>query len=516
MKNISIKNLVLLLLLMVLTAFSAGCYQDSENDKNVFIYGTMAYGPAMGNAGTNPHDGYTGWSTLRYGIGETLFKFNDAMEVVPWLAKDYANIDECTVKINLRDDVHFSNGQKVTGEAVKACLEALIAKNVRARQDLKISSIDAEAQTVTLHLKQKVPALINYLADPYSCIIDVTAGENNRIITGTGPYIPVSVTDKELLLKKNDNYWGENKPQIAEIIVQGISDGNTLTMAMQSGELDAVQGIPYANLELFQDKDKYQLSTAETSRTYQIAFNFKSQALQDRRVRKAIAMAIDKEGFAKILLHGQGTAAKGPFPDSLSFGDGKITAEEQGDLAVAKQLLADAGYIDTDGDGIVEKDGKPLRLRYLTYTSRQELPLLAEAVQADLKKIGIDTIVNATDNFRDFRDSGEFDLYANAFVTAPTGDPEYYFSAHFGKAAPANYGHYQNEELTAKLNELATTYDTKKRADLAAFMGQMLAIDVPYVYVARLRMTLVMKNNIKGLKAHPSDYYEITPELSKE
>lgn len=515
MKNISMKHLALFLLLMIVTVFTSGCSKHSEHDKNVFIYGTMAYGPAMGNAGTNPHDGYTGWSTLRYGIGETLFKFNDAMELVPWLAKDYVNIDDSTVKINLRDDVYFSNGKKVTGEAVKTCLETLIAKNVRARQDLKLSSIEAEAQTVTLHLKQKVPALINYLADPYACIIDATAGENNRIITGTGPYIPVSVTDKELVLKKNDNYWGENKPKLAEIIVKGISDGNTLTMAMQSGELDAVQGIPYASLELFQDKAQYKISTAETSRTYQIAFNFKSQVLQDSRVRRAIALSIDKDGFAKILLHGQGIPAKGPFPNSLSFGDGKITAESC-DLASAKQLLADAGYIDSDGDGIVEKDGKPLRIRYLTYTSRQELPLLAEAVQADLKKIGIAATVNATDNFRDFRDNGEFDLYANAFVTAPTGDPEYYFSAHFGKNAPANFGYYQNEKLMAMLTELETAYGAYKRADLAVSMEQMLMDDLPYAYIAHLRMSLLMKSNVYGLKAHPSDYYEITPELGKE
>lgn len=511
---VKIKKLTMWLLIIV-TLFSTGCGRQREDAKDVFTYGTMAYGPAMGNAGTNPHTGYSGWSTLRYGIGETLFKFNDAMQAVPWLAKACTNIDDYTVKIDLRDDVYFSNGKKVTGEAVKACLEDLIAKNARAKQDLKLASIEADGQSVVLKLEQKVPAIINYLADPYACIIDMEAGENNHIVAGTGPYIPVTVTDKEIILKKNDNYWGENKPKLAKIIVKGISDGNTLTLAMQSGELDAVQGLPYASLDLFQDKAEYQLSTADTSRIYQIAFNFKNPALQDLRVRRAIAISINKAGFASVLLHGQGTPAKGPFPSSLPFGDSKRQAATY-DLAAAKNLLKEAGYVDSDGDGIVEKAGKPLKLRYLTYTSRQELPLLAEAVQADLKKIGIAAAVNATDNFKDFRDNGEFDLYANAFVTAPTGDPEYYFLTHFGKNAPANYGHYQNEELSAKLNELATTYDTKKRADLAAFMGQMLAIDVPYVYVARLRMTLVMKNNIKGLKVHPSDYYEITPELSKE
>lgn len=156
---VKIKKLTMWLLIIV-TLFSTGCGRQSEDAKDVFTYGTMAYGPAMGNAGTNPHTGYSGWSTLRYGIGETLFKFNDAMQAVPWLAKACTNIDDYTVKIDLRDDVYFSNGKKVTGEAVKACLEDLIAKNARAKQDLKLAGIEADGQSVVLKLEQKVPAII--------------------------------------------------------------------------------------------------------------------------------------------------------------------------------------------------------------------------------------------------------------------------------------------------------------------------------------------------------------------
>ena len=85
-------------------------------------------------------------------------------------------------------------------------------------------------------------------------------------------------------------------------------------MFLKYGEFDAVQGLPYASLSLFQGKDTYKISQTETSRVYQIAFNYRTPALQDLRVRKAIAMAIDKENFTKVLLHGQGTPAAGPVP----------------------------------------------------------------------------------------------------------------------------------------------------------------------------------------------------------
>ncbi|MGP1408260.1 ABC transporter substrate-binding protein, partial [Selenomonas sp.] len=246
-------------------AIFAGCGADKNEaaGEKVFTYGTMSYGVAMENAGTNPHVSYNGWSTLRYGIGETLFRFNEKMEPVPWLAESFEQVDEYTMKIKLRDDVVFSNGKKMTGEAVKACLEDLVAKHDRAPKNLKLKSITADGQTVTLVSSEKMPTLINALADPYACIIDMEAGEKDRIVVGTGPYVAQKVTDTEMELSKNEKYWGAVKPKLDKIIVKSIADGDTLTMAMQSGELDAAQGLPYASLELFQkDSAKYKISQA--------------------------------------------------------------------------------------------------------------------------------------------------------------------------------------------------------------------------------------------------------------
>lgn len=510
------KNKLMLLVLAITMALAcAGCGTSNKDDAaKMFVYGTMAYGPAMENVGTNPHDSYAGWSCLRYGVGETLFRFSECMELEPWLAESYEQVDEQTLKITLRDDVTFSNGNKVTGAAVKACFEHLLAVHDRAPEDMKISSIDADGQTVTLHTRESAPALLNYLADPYACIIDMTVGEHDGIVVGTGPYIPTSVSDSEITLTRNENYWGAVKPTIDKIIVKSIPDGDTLTMAMQSGELDAAQGLPYASLELFADTSRYDLSSADTSRIYQIALNLDSPSLQDIRVRRAIAMAVDREGFARVLLHGQGAVANSPFPAAMSFGDSTVSAPAY-DLAAAKKLLADAGYTDTDGDGYVDRAGEPLTLRYLTYTSRQELPLLAESVQESLRQIGIKLTVSATDNYRSARGAGDFDLYANAFVTAPTGDPEYYFRTHMLSDSAYNFGHYdspQMDELGARLHQ---TFDVAERAKIASAMSQFAVDDVAYIYAARLRMTFVMQKNITGLVAHPSDYYEIRPELTK-
>ena len=496
----------------------SGCGSDQSantaTDEKTFTYGTVAYGVAMENAGTNPHESYSGWSTLRYGIGETLFKFNQSMKLEPWIAADFEQLDAFTIKINLKPNVKFSNGKPVDGNAVKKCLEHLIANHDRAPSDLKIESITADGNSITIHSTEKTPALLNYLSDPYGCIIDVDAGFEDQIAIGTGPYKAIKVSDTEIELVKNEEYWGDTKPKLDRIKIKSITDGDTLTMAMQNGELDAVQGLPYSSLKLFKDDPNFKLSQTDTSRIYQIAFNFDMDFIQEPNLRRAISMSVDKNNFTDVLLSGNGTPAVGPFPANLPFGDQTVSTVPF-DLDGAQQLLNDIGWSDSDGDGYLDRDGRTLELNYLTYTSRQELPLLAEMLQADLKKIGVKLNINATDNYKSVLKSGNYDMFSKAIVTAPTGDPEYYFTSHIVSGAVDNAGHYNSPTLTALEERLHNTYGADNRAALAIKMSQQVLDDCALIYASRLKMSFVMKNNVEGFSAHPSDYYEITSALDK-
>ncbi len=496
------------------TETSQGENGSSDGEK-VFNYGTTAYGIEHANTGLNPHEDYSGWSTVRYGVGETLFKFSENMELEPWLAESYEQVDEYTVKITLKDGITFSSGRALDGEAVKECLEDLIAVHDRAPGDLKIKEITADGLDVTIASEEKVPALLNYLSDPYGAIIDMEYGvTEDRNVAGTGPFIATHITDSEINLEKNSNYWG-GEVKMDKVNVTEIVDGDTLTMALQSGEIDATQGLPYASLVLFGENDNYKISSAETSRVFFTQVNYDTPALQDENVRKAIAMGIDKEGFTTGLLNGNGTPAVGAFPSSFTFGNEAVTAPEY-HPEEAKKLLKEAGWTDSDGDGYVDKDGETLSIRWLTYPGRQELPLLAESVQATLKEIGIEVKVNNTENTQDFLDKGDWDIFASAFVAAPTGDPEYFFTTHCLKDSAKNRGKYYNEKLEALEGQLHEEFDIEKRSDYAVKMQQIILDECGFVFVSHLKMSFVMKANITGFEAHPSDYYEITADLDYE
>ena len=233
------KKLIAVILtgVMLAAGMSTSVWADGEKS---FVYGTTGYSEEMGDAGLNPHDNYSGWSALRYGVGETLFKYNDNMEVEPWLATDYEFVDDTTVKITLRDGVKFSSGRTMDAEAVKECLEDLIAVHDRAPYDLKIDHIDADGLTLTIYTTEPCPAIINYLGDPYGAIIDMAYGVQGEggsaNVAGTGPYIAENVTPTQIDLVKNENYWG-GEVKVDKVTVKSFADGSALTAALQTGDI---------------------------------------------------------------------------------------------------------------------------------------------------------------------------------------------------------------------------------------------------------------------------------------
>lgn len=495
---------------------STGSAENTVNPGEIksFVLGDTTFNPENEEPDINPHNTYSGWACIRYGVGETLFKYSDSMEIQPWLAKEYENVDELTWKITLQDGVKFSSGREMTGEAVKKCLEHLIEVHERAKGDLMIDTITAEGQTITIRTTEPKPTLLNYLSDPYGCIIDMEAGiTEDGIVAGTGPYIAESlVSGEQLNLVKNQEYW-DGEPGFDDITVHTISDGDTLTMALQSGEIDAAYGMPYASYPLFENED-YTFSSCATSRAFFAHMNFASPVIQDAAVRKAIAMGIDKEGFVNTLLEGNGYAAVGTYPDSFSFGGDAVTAEAY-DPEGAKKVLEEAGWTDSDGDGIREKAGQELKIRWLTYPSRQELPLLAEFAQATLKEIGMDVQINSTADHNSIRtDASAWDVYASAMVTAPTGDPEYFFTTHCLDSSMVNNGQYHSDKLEQLEAEMAKTFDPDKRGELAVQMQQIILDDHAFVFCSHLKMSMISKATVTGLVAHPCDFYEITVDLA--
>lgn len=517
-KSIMRKIISLLLTVCLAAALLTGCGGKAPEGgtaaKKTMVIGDTTFNSENWEETVDPHRTYNGWACIRYGIGETLVHYTDAMELEPWLATDWTNDGGCTWTITLRSGVKFSSGRDMDGEAVKQCLNHLLENHDRAPSDTKIVDVTADGQVLTVTTSEPNPALMNYLGDPYGCIIDVDASDfENGIVVGTGPYVVEElVTDDHLSLTPNTQYW-DGTPKIDELTIRTLSNGDTLSAALQAGDIDAAYGMAYEAYPNFENGG-YQFSAIQTSRAFFGSMNMTSPIIQDAAVRKAIAMGINKEGFVKTLLDGHGVAANGAFPDGFStFGGEHVTAEAY-DPEGAKAVLEEAGWVDSDGDGIREKDGVKLTVRWLTYPSRQELPLLAESAQASLKEIGIDVDINCTANRREFlADMGSWDIYASALVTAPSGDPQYFFTTSCVPGMSYNFGAYDNPEVTALIERLSREFDPAKRGEIAVTLQQMILDDNAYVFCSFLQMNMISKENVQNYTAHACDYYQVTADL---
>ncbi len=520
------KLLACILMLSIAIGLLAGCGKEKNDSDNAtaqsleqsglkkMVIGDTTFNAENWEETINPHVTYNGWPCIRYGVGETLVHYTDTMELEPWLAASWENDGDLIWTITLNEGIKFSSGRDMDAVAVKQCIEHLLENHDRAPSDTKIESVEADGLVLTIKTSEPNPALMNYLGDPYGCIIDVDASDFEAgIVAGTGPYKAIElVTDDHLSLVPNEYYWN-GTPKIDELTIRTISDGDTLSAALLSGDIDAAYGMAYEAYPNFEN-DNYQFSSIQTSRAFFASMNMTSPIIKDESVRKAIAMGIDKEGFVSTLLDGHGVPGNGAFPNGFSTFGGEKVKTEGYDPEGAKVVLEKAGWIDTDGDGIREKDGTRLAIRWLTYPSRQELPLLAESVQATLKDIGMDVDINCTANRRDFlADMSSFDIYASALVTAPSGDPQYFFTTSCLPDMSYNFGAYENAKVTELIHSLSTEFDTAKRADIAVQLQQSILDDNAYVFCSFLQMNMISKANVSNWTAHACDYYEVTVDL---
>lgn len=445
------------------------------------------------------------WYTSRWGITETLFKLDDNLEPQPLLAESCEMADENTWVITLKDGITFHNGNPMTAESVKLCWERTSGINARFNELLYIENMEANGQTLTVKTSKPVPAFKNGLCEPLTGVIDVTAeGDPAVSPVGTGPFMAISYEVKTRAeVKKYDNYWG-GEPKLDGAVINIIGDTNTLALAQQNGESDISVSMPATSLELFSDTSLYNVDGVAGSRGQVIFINFENEFLQEKSVRQALSMCIDKEGCADIINKGASVATTGLYPDFMAFGgaDGyEYNIEE------ANALLDEAGIKDTDGDGIRELNGKNISLRLVTYSTKAELPKFCSEIASSAKNIGINISTEVYESVSQQQKTGDFDLLMISFTMVPTGDPQYFADIAFRTGGSSNYGGYSNEEVDNLINALDEEFDSEKRTELAKEIQQKIIDDAGFIVVGHSKYIYVMNANVKGLHTNPSEYY---------
>lgn len=496
------KKIKLLLCLLMLTSL-CGCSSNDSSSK------TLNAAMFWISTSLDPTNNYDGWVLSRIGVGETLLKLNEKYEVEPSLAKSYEQIDDTTWKFTLNDSVTFSNGKKVTGKHVQQCLERAFKNNTRTVDYFDLNHVEGKGQEVYLYLNKPSGALLNNLCEPLFTIYD--ASQSDEDIAShpicTGPFVVDDfVSEKTIETSRNENYY-DGKAKLDHVHFTQVSDSDARVLALQSGEVDLANTIDYSSLKLFRNNKDYQVLEVLGPRTNVIYMNNETTFLSDLTIRKALSYSVNRKSIVKLI---GGKEATGLYSSALPYGD--VSNGYSLNLKEANRLLDEAGYVDTNNDGIREKDGQEIILNYYESADHgsADANIIAQSMQSEAKKIGIKIKLNQVENVNDIKAAGTFDLCSANDSSAPTGDPEIFIQQRYFSTGSSNTGRYKNSNLDNLIQQFSTTYDLKQRQQLAIQASEMILDDAANIYVSYVPLNTVTSFKVKGAICHPVDYYMIT------
>ena len=507
------KTSILLLMLFIFSLILQGCGSNSKEvgkEEKTISLGTTGY---FFNETWDPVNGYDSMAIQSYGVGETLFRLDENYKIKPWLVDSFEQKDDFTWEITLKDGIVFHNEKPVTGEAVKKCFERSIKENSRALDLIKIKEIQAEGQKLIIKTEAIVPTLINDLADPVWVVYDAESTEDFKEITYyTGPYkIGDFEANVELTVEKFEHYWGE-KSNIDKAIFKTYSDDDSLLMALQSGEVDIMIPMSAANYNILKtgESKKFEVVGSTSSRGQFLQLNLDKPIFKDKNVRKAIYMCMDREKYAEEICYGRDTPGYTIFPDSLSFGGHEKLNLESTEYSVekAKKLLEEAGYVDSNQDGTLDKDGVELTFSITTFSNYTSSLQLFEVMQEDLKEIGIGLEIHAVENPNDYVHSGDFFVKGASYITAPTGTSNYFLNILCKTEGEQNYGHYSNPEVDKLIEALSIEKDEATRDDLTRKISELVANDYAFLFYNHEKFSASYnKEVVENFYPHPSELY---------
>lgn len=463
-----------------------------------------------------------GFNAVQFGVGETLMRLDETFTPVPWLATDLVPVDATTWRITLREGAVFHDGAPVDAAAVKASLERAIALIPTAATLLDLATITVvDARTLTLTTAEPNPRMPGLLTEPSTVIVNTQAAEamseeafgGQPVMTGVFK-IEQFVQDREAVLVRHDAHW-DAPARSARVVVNVQSDANARMLALQSGQVDLAIDIRPEAVQVAEADQSLRVVRAAPVATMFMYLNQRKPLWQDARIRQALAYAVPpREALVQAVFRGEAIPAVGPIPPSVLTCD-NLSGYTQ-DLNRARALLADAGFSDGDGDGLLERDGEPLRMLVLSYPQRPALTPMAEIIQANLQEIGIAMEIQSVEQINEALANQDWDggMYFNNM--AATGDPYGSLVQFYTTEGAANRGSYRNAEVEAAIAALQPITDRAERLRQSCAISQQLLDDAAIVPLVYPNYNYAVARSVVGFDtAHPYFLYLLTNAIGR-
>lgn len=425
----------------------------------------------------------------------------------------------------IRRGVKWHDGKPFTGRDVVATVEKILDPKVRSMhlrnyfEDLvEITTPPGDDFTVIARYRKPyfmafrvlagLPILPKHILDEAG---DLTGHPTTRAPIGTGPFkFKEWKTAERIVFERNDDYW-RRPAYLDKVVFRLVEDDTVAFQLLQQGKFDLfvrlnAQQWAKEMLDVPLLVNEYHRSKFFIPSYSWMGWNQKRPFFQDRRVRLAMTYMLDREAMRKYFLHDVPRMATCHFyEESANCPD--LEARPY-DLEKAKALLDEAGWVDTDGDGIRDKDGVPFRFTFLMISSSPFQKKMAPYMQQQLWKLGIEMEIKKVEwaLFTQMLREHRFDLCSLAWgSTDVVGDPfQVWHSSQ--STGGSNYISFGNEEADRLIEQAREEMDDDKRAALYRRLGEILHEENPYTFLYGSPMLDTVRRNVRGLRPAVSWY----------
>lgn len=451
-------------------------------------------------------------------IHNGLVKYDKDIKVVGDLAGSWdISTDGLVITFYIRRGVKWHDGHPFTAHDCLFTYQKMIDPNVATPYSQDFLRVNAATvpDDYTFQVKYEepfAPALISWGMGVIPKHLlekeNLNTTDYNRHPVGTGPYkFKEWVTGQRIVLEAFEEYF-EGRPYINEYVYRIIPDTATMFLELQA------QGIDYMGLNPIQYTRQTQTPFFEENfqkfrypafgYTY-MGYNLKDPKFSDQRVRQAITYAVDRQGIIKGVLLGLGQICTGPFPPE-SWAFNPDVRKYPYDPDKAKGLLADAGWKDHDGDGILDKDGTKFAFTLLTNQGNEQRAKCAQIIQQNLKQIGIEVKINIVEwqaFLHNFIDQRRFEAIILGW--ALSRDPDLFDIWHSSKTSPQefNFISYENPEVDRLIEDGVKTFDIEARKRIYHKIHAILAEEQPYTFLYVADALPIIHQRFKGIKKAP-------------
>jgi peptide/nickel transport system substrate-binding protein len=402
----------------------------------------------------------------------------------PQLARSYEwSQDHKVVTFHLRDDVFWTDGVPVTAEDVRWTWKAQTHPDVAWEGKFlkeKITDVEVvDPHTVRFHFSQVYPAQLIHANEglilpkhawsqlPFSEWRTNNGWFTEHLVTD-GPFKLESwKQDEEIVLVRNEAYYEEGLPRLDRAVFRIVPDQTSQIAQVRAGNLDFISNVPPDDAGSLEHTPGLHLKSYWGIGFIFIAWNNESPLFSDVRVRQALTMGIDRQGIVNALWGQYARVATSPIVDIVWAHDDRLKPWPY-DPQRARELLEEAGWKDTDGDGIRDKDGRPFRFEILNHTGNRQREDATVIAQEQLREIGVSARTRVLDigTFIPAVFQGKYEAAVEGITMSTDLNLRYLFHSDQIEVS-FNHARYRNPQVDELIDE---AYRQKEQEDMAPYL----------------------------------------------